>query len=183
MACVDLDALAAMLATTDAWLVRLVCVAFRDACPPRPGSASSAVTSPRRCRLAIALGFPTCRVCAAAALGHERTLTWAVRRGYRWDEVVQVDARPVVSRAGLWIALARVPAWLARPVCRAFRDHRPAQTTARADPAMWWPPRHLSGRTAWAVAKLSAWVTGRRPTARAERARLVVGRPSGAPPA
>jgi hypothetical protein len=78
----DADELALALASADAaWVARLVCRAFRDACPPR--APHDVAASVGRCRLAAELGFPTDRVAhEAARAGSAEVLAWAAECGY-----------------------------------------------------------------------------------------------------
>lgn len=79
------DELELALASTDAWVARLVCRAFRDGCPRRPAGVLSAGTSPARCRVALQCGLPRYDVCqVAAALGRVDVLEWARREGLQW---------------------------------------------------------------------------------------------------
>jgi hypothetical protein len=72
------DELELALASTDSWVARLVCRAFRDRCSRQDASAKSAVQSVARVKLAISLGMPRRSVYRAAARGgHLATLHWA----------------------------------------------------------------------------------------------------------
>jgi hypothetical protein len=91
---IGLEALEQALASTEAWVARLVCRAFRDACVPTPNAASRAVESLDRCRVAVQSGLDLRVACDhAASVGAVAILQWA-----------RVWERPWCSR--IWAAAA-----------------------------------------------------------------------------
>ena len=109
------EALRTALTTADAWVARLVCRAFRDRCPHRPGEMWSVVTSPERCRLAQTLGLDGGRIC-----------TWAAQRG---DLYLLQWARSCGCAFGPWSFLysAEVRAYMeangeVAPLCGDYHD-------------------------------------------------------------
>ncbi len=81
------DDLELALTSTDAWVTRLVCRAFRDRRAPERPSIASRVTSPARAALAIELGWTAEGLCCEAAHdGALATLEWARATGRGWRE-------------------------------------------------------------------------------------------------
>lgn len=96
------DTLHMVLASTDAWVTRLTCQAFRRNRALARWVGSSVVESVERCQLALALGFPGCRVCElAACAGNLDVLLWARRSGYSYvgDDDGRATLHTPVARA------------------------------------------------------------------------------------
>jgi len=107
----DDDTLGQIVKDADGWVVRLVCTALRDRRAREPrDSIYSTMSSPERCRLAVELGFPAARVCAAAErAGCVETLRWARAAGFPFDP-------PACRRPA-----SGVCAWLCAPWCPCDR--------------------------------------------------------------
>jgi len=103
------DTLHMMLASTDAWVTRLTCQAFRRNCEPARWVGSSVVESVERCQLALALGFSECRVCElAVCAGNLDVLLWARRSGYSY--VSDDDGRATLHTPVARSIVERIPA-------------------------------------------------------------------------
>jgi hypothetical protein len=143
------DELELALASTDAWVARLVCQAFRDRCERRDVSVGSAVQSVARLELALALGIPRVDVCESAARGgHLATLQWARANGCDWGLFACEAAASGGHLDVLQWAHANGCEWDQWTCYRAAAGgHLEVLQWARANGCVWgWPTWHYSAR-------------------------------------
>ncbi len=149
------DELELALASTDAWVARLVCRAFRGRCERRAPIRESAVQSVARLELALTLGMSSALVCRhAARAGRLAVLESARASGCEWDASTCSAAAGGGHLATLQWARANGCGWNWTTCCaaRAGWSSRYAAVGARQRVRLElvhlrlrrarWPPRH-----------------------------------------